>query len=759
MNGPWKQWIGSTVGTALAAWALALPSVSMAGTLEDELGRSESRIYAAPFLLAPGRSVWDYSLEARLERLDYHRVRGRRPTAPGEYFWGHDVFWIFRRAHRRGGEDLPAELVGLRLGEGGEILGWRGDPDAAEGADDGELRAWLEPELLAESLTEDRAPRRLIDLDAVPEHVWRSVLAAEDARFFEHAGLDARSLARALLANARAGRVTQGGSTITQQLIKNRDLTSRRSLSRKASEAVRALALEAEYDKREILQTYLNQVYLGHVGGVAVHGLGTAARAYFAKPARRLTLPEAALLAAIIQGPNRLSPVRHADRVRQRRDWVLSRLEELGWATPEAAAAARREAISLRVQEPSPPIAPHFRAWVAALAEDAAPRRVAKGRGVVVESTLDPILQELAEDAVGTWLGELRRRHPSLRDAPLQAALVAVEPATGAVLAYVGGDPAGPRGGFDRARNARRQPGSAVKPLLLLEAFETCGGRDPLHPASRVADEPLRLDLPSGPWSPVNSDGRFHGVVSVREALRQSLNVPFVRIARWCGLGRTARRLRRAGLDVPRDPPPAFALGAVETSPLELAGAYTVFAQLGRAARPQAIERLERPGGRRLRRFADNGRRVSDPATAYLIRDLMLGAVRDGTARGAAADGLDVAAKTGTTSERRDAWLAGHAGGLVTVVWVGRDDDRPLDLTGSAAAAPLWKRFMESAVPARPPHPVDRPEGVVSLWVDPETGLLVRRGHRRATPELFSERARPPRDRFWRRDEPVPVVR
>ena len=710
-----------------------------AGNLDDELGRSESRIYAAPFELAPGRSVWDYALEDRLKRLDYTRVRGRRPNAPGEFFWGNEVFWIFRRAHRLDGEEHPAELLGLPLGDGGMILGVQSDGE-------GDAKPWLEPELLSETLEGDRAPRRRLALDAVPEYVWRSVLAAEDARFFEHSGLDARSLARALLANARAGKVTQGGSTITQQLIKNRDLTPERSLSRKASEAIRSLALEAEYDKREILETYLNQVYLGHIGGLAIHGFGTAARAYFSKSAKDLTLAEATLLAAMIQGPNRLSPERHPERAQKRRDWVLSRLEELQWASPKALGEARRQAVKLRIQQPAPQIAPHFRAWTAALVEDVSPRRKSKGRGVVVETELDPWLQELAEDTVQQWLSELRRRHRSLRDAPLSAALVALDPETGAVLAYVGGDPAGPRGGFDRVRSARRQPGSAVKPLLLLEAFETCGTHDPLYPASRVADEKLRLDLPSGPWLPANSDGRFRGVVTVREALRESLNVPFVRIARWCGLERTARRLRRAGLEIPKDPPPAFALGAVETSPLGLARAYTVFANLGAATRPRAIRRIERPGGRRLHRFKVESQRVSDPETAFLIRDLMLGAAREGTARSAAIEGFEVAAKTGTTSERRDAWLAGHAGGLVTVVWVGRDDAKPLDLTGTLAAAPLWKRFMARAIKARPPYRVQRPDGVVSLTVDSKTGLLVRRTHRRATAELFHRDARPPRE-------------
>ncbi len=729
---------------------LLLPVTAAAAGLEDELGRSEVRVLSAAFDLVPGRTVWDYALEERLKRLDYRRMR-RRPEAPGEYFWGNEVFWIYRRAHRLGGDEHSAELFGLELGVGGEITGYRSTLGE-------ETAAWLEPELLAESLAGDRAPRRPIALDELPEHVWRAVLAAEDARFFEHGGVDARSLARALLANAKAGRVTQGGSTITQQLIKNRDLTPERSFSRKASEGLRALALEAEYDKREILEAYLNQVYLGHVGGLAIHGLGAAAEAYFSKPAERLDLAQAAVFAAMIQGPNRLSPERHPERVRKRRDWVLSRLEELGWAEPEALAEARRQGIELRLERPGAPIGRHFLGWVASQVEDVASRRLAKGRGVVVEATLDPYLQTVAEEAVRSRLAELRRRHRSLREAPLSAALVALDPRTGDVLAYVGGDPSRSTGGFDRARNARRQPGSTIKPLLLLEAFEACGRRQPLYPASRVADQPLRLDLPSGPWEPVNSDGEFRGIVDVRDSLRRSLNVPFVRIARWCGFGSTAARMRRAGLEIPAEPPPAFALGAIEASPLELARAYTAIAALGRSVAPRPFRRLERPGGRKLQGFKIREKRVTSAETAFLIHDLLLDAARDGTAGRAAIRDLVVAAKTGTSSERRDAWLAGYSEGVVAVVWVGRDDAKPLGLTGSGAAAPLWKAFMERAVRARPPNPMTRPEGIVSHWVDSETGLRVRPSNRHARAEIFRRGAVPRRDRFWRADEGVPVI-
>ncbi|MDA8016092.1 MAG: transglycosylase domain-containing protein [Thermoanaerobaculia bacterium] len=720
--------------------------------LLDELGRSETRVWSEPFTPGIGGSVEGYRLAERLDRIGYQRVH-ERPEHAGQYFWGHDVFWIFRRSHRVEGVQLPEVLFALELDRhrDGRVSGFR--------SADGERldRApRLEPELLAESLDGDRAVRHPLRFDSLPEHVWRPLLAAEDSRFFDHPGLDGKSLARALLANLRAGKTVQGGSTITQQLVKNRELTPKRTLGRKVSEAVRTLAVEAEYSKREILETYLATVYLGHVDGLAVHGYGTAARAYFGRDATELDLVQSATLAAMIQAPNRLDPERRPDAVKTRRDWVLGRLGELGWASADEIARARRQPVRLTRREPRKPPARLFMAWLREEASNEAPVRLEKGRGVVVESTLDPLLQEQAEKAVADHLHRLRRQHRSLRNAPLQAALVTLDARNGAVLAHVGGDPRKAEG-FDRVRKARRQPGSAIKPLLLLEAFDDCGG-EPLHPATRVADEPLRLELPSGPWEPSNSDDRFRGAVSIRLALRHSLNVPFVRVVEHCGRTDTASALRRAGLQLPEPVPPSFALGAVETSPLQLARAYTSL-QAGRSLEPRPWRRMERPGGRRLGWEGVDDVRVASEEAAFLVRHLLTDVADLGTASTARIDDVEVAAKTGTTSDRRDAWLAGLAHGLVTVVWVGRDDDQPHGLTGSVAAAPLWRDYMEHAVRLRPPLEPRRPPGIEVRWVDPRTGLRVGRGHSRAEPELFRKGVKPRRKRWWRKDPPTEVIR
>jgi len=740
---------------AVLAVATALPALAL--PLEVKLGRNETRVLSAPVAVVPGLTADEQALDLRLERLGYQRVHDR-PTRAGEYFHGRDVYWFFRRACHAGGSDHGEELIGLQLDADGRVAGRRErERERTRSFEVGDV--WLEPEVLAESLDGRRADRVPVRLDRLPERVWRPVLAAEDARFFEHGALDPRGIARALVGNLRRGRIAQGGSTITQQLVKNRDLSPARSLGRKASEAARAIALESEHGKEEILQAYLNAVYLGHVDGIALHGLGTAARAYFDKPAERLDLAEAAALAAMIQGPNRLSPAEHAAALRQRRDWVLSRMEELRWATPQEVAAARAAPVTTRPRAPRVSAPRHLTAWIAGDVRRREGERVEQGRGFLIETTLDPLLQEHAESVVAAGLDGLRRRHPALGRGNLSAALVALDAHSGAVLAHVGGDPRKTGDAFDRVRLAERQPGSIVKPFVALEALQGCGDQTPLTASSRILDAPLRLDLPGGVWEPDNADERFGGPVSLREALAESRNVPLVRVARHCGFDAVAATLREVGLKLPAAAPPSFVLGSVEATPLSVARAYTVLATPGRRLEPFAWTHIETSSGGALARQRPESRKVADPAAAYLVRDLLRSAVEEGTAGPGALRGVDVAAKTGTSSGRRDAWFAGQAGSVVAVVWVGLDDGAPLGLGGGTAAGPLWHDFMARAVATRPPLEPARPRGVVSMWVEERTGLLVRDERPGARPELFLQGTLPPRKRWWRIDHPQPPIR
>jgi len=749
-----------STGLFLAVALSGQPSDAAApNRLEMEQGRSETRVLSAPYRIRPGQTVADLELLERLSIRQYTRVR-QRPEQPGEFFYGNDVFWIYRRAHRTGGVAYPPSLIGLALnGKPGMIVGLR-DLEGRVSTIPAPDGPWLEPVLLSESLSGDRAARRLLDLDTIPEHVWRPLLAIEDSRFFQHGGLDSRAIARAARANAKENAIAQGGSTLTQQLIKNRDLSPKQTLGRKVSEAFRALMLEVTYSKREILQAYLNQVYLGHMDGLAIHGYGAGARAYFSKEAGDLNLAEAALLAAIVQGPNRLHPARHPERARERRNLVLSRMEAEGWAEAGEVQAARNSSLGLkpvtvRAQGPR-----YFLSYAAAVTAERTGSRLEKGRGVRVETTLDPLLQRRAEEAVNRGLEQLKASNRRLRAGGLSAALVALHAETGEVLAYVGGDPSSTTDRFDRARNGRRQPGSAVKPFVLLEALDECGDEQPMTLSTRVADQPLTIDLPSGPWKPENHDRAFKGNINLRIAMAESRNVPLVRIARQCGMEAVADRFRKAGLPVPDPAPPSFVLGSVETTPLELARAYTVLATPGKRMEPRAIRRVEQPGGGPLVNTRKQSHRVVRPASAWLVQNTLRTAVESGTARAGALGDLPVAAKTGSSSRLRDAWFAGSAGPVVTVVWVGRDGDEPLGVSGSRAAGPIWKDFMEAAVKAYPgAEEQEPPVNIVMRHVDRRTGLLVRERNPRAVLEYFRRGVLPPRDRFFRRDRPVPTVR
>ncbi len=695
-----------TASTWLLLSAFSVPCLP-SNPLDLDLGRNQVRVMADPVTLEPGDSIFEWSLVERLLAMGYRRVRGRQPGEPGEFFWGFDSFQIYLRDHLADGRVEAARLWSLDLDrETGVILAISETDDRRER---NRKRVVLEAAVVAEALDESRAPRVPVHLVSLPEHVWRCVLAIEDARFFDHPGVDARSVARAAVANVVGGGVSQGGSTITQQLIKNRDLSPKRTMGRKASEAVRALALEADYSKEEILEAYLDTTYFGHVEGRVIHGLGTASQAFFSKSARDLDLAEAALLAGMIQGPNGLSPIRNPERSLARQRQVLERMEQLGWSSPSEVRDARAAGLPrLRITPPAAELAPATRLWIASVVAEHAAARLDEDRGVVVESSLDAALQRSAEMIVAEWGRRLAGRG--------QIALVAVDAQSGGVLAHVGGIP-GSGGEFDRVRSAARQPGSTLKPFVLLEALEGCGKREPLTLASRVSDRALRLDLPSGPWEPRNPDGRNRDVVTVRQALVESLNLPFVRIGQWCGFESTADRMRRAGFTLSAATPPAFVLGAVEQRPLDLAMAYTTFEAKGEASPPRIVFRLRTPSGSGLARLRSDGRRVASEPSSWLVREALRSSTSAADLLGADLSAAGAWGKTGTSSDGRDAWYAGGLGGVVAVVWVGRDDGLPAAVSGAGSAAPVWRDFMRARARLRPVRRDPRPRRIFEAGV------------------------------------------
>src|SRR5581483_1151269 len=413
------------------------------------------------------------------------------------------------------------------------------------------------------ALNEERVPVALRDM---PRHLVDAVLAVEDQRFFQHHGLDPRRIAGAMFANVRARGIAEGGSTITQQLAKNLYLSASRTPIRKIREAALATALELRHSKQEILEAYLNEAYFGQDGPAAIRGVGAASRYYFGKSVRHVSLAEAALLAGMIRAPNRLAPTRHAEEARDRRDLVLALMAAQGRIDSATAARARRARIPTRAHPAAVIDARYFRDFVA---RDVA-RRIPP-RGTAIYTTLDAALQRSAVRAVRDGLARIGR--PAA-----QAALVAIDPRTGDVLAMVGGRNYDVSQ-YNRAAYALRQPGSAFKPLVALAALEAGrDGKPAFTLASRVQDEPLSVPTPQGPWQPVDYDGTYRGEVTFREALEQSLNVPFARIGLAIGPERIVTTARRLGITSPLRAVPSIALGSNEVSLLELVRAYGVFA-------------------------------------------------------------------------------------------------------------------------------------------------------------------------------------
>ncbi|WP_233245659.1 transglycosylase domain-containing protein [Marinicauda salina] len=514
-----------------------------------------------------------------------------------------------------------------------------------------------------------------ITADDLPETLVEAVLAVEDRRFYDHHGVDLRGTARALIANIRAGRVVQGGSTITQQLAKNLFLTPERSYRRKAREMLLALELERRYSKDEILALYLNRVYFG----AGAWGADAAARRYFGKPADNLTLGEAALLAGLLKAPSRYSPTNDARRAAVRATVVLDLMHASGRITEDERIAAAQTPIRVS-RGASSPGAGWFADWAAAEVRE----RVTDYDGdLVVRTTLDVDAQRAAEDALAAGLAD-----PELARGAETGALVALD-LSGGVVAMVGGrDYASSP--YNRAVSARRQPGSAFKPFVYAAAFESG-----YEPNDRFFDGPIAY----GDWSPQNYGDTYEGEMSLERAFARSSNVIAVQLAEATGRHYVQRAARRLGIESPLQPTRSLALGAYEVTPLELASAYAPFANGGRSVAVHAIESIETTDGRVLwRREPAPGRTIIASRVIADMNRLFDAAGRYGTARGAQVPGRQVRGKTGTTNDFRDAWFAGWSEGLVAAVWTGNDDGSPTDhAVGGAGPARIFADFMGSA--------------------------------------------------------------
>ncbi|MDH3518825.1 MAG: PBP1A family penicillin-binding protein [Myxococcales bacterium] len=698
--------------------------------------RLPSRVYSAPTILYPGLDWKLVDLRGSFERLGYRAASETRDLPPGQYVWGENRVRVHLRAFEHPSRPEPSRDVVLRL-RGSSIAQIRAMPDGTElGA------ILLEPEELGAYYGPNRQQRELVRLDELPRHLLDAVLAVEDQRFESHGGIDLRRIAGAMLANLRAGSIRQGGSTLTQQLVKNFFLTPERTYRRKLQEALMALLVEARYDKPAILESYLNEIYLGQRGATQIHGVGEAARLYFGKSASRLSVAESGLLAAIIQSPNGTSPYRDPERATRRRDLVLELMFDQRRIDAASYEKARQEPLRLASITPEQGDTRYFLDLLHRQLADHYPSEVLTVEGLHIYSTLDHRLQSLAAMSLSEGIAALERRFPALRsDDParaLQGCLVALRPQTGELLALVGGRDYRVSQ-FDRCTQARRQPGSVFKPFVYIAALEPVDGGPLVTLSSFLDDSPLEIDSRNGPWAPKNHDDRFHESVTVREALENSYNVATARLAQEIGIKRVVRVAQRLGIESRLPAVPSLALGTAEVTPLEIARAYATLASGGIRPEIESIEDVVDRSGAVLERRRLQFERVLDAGTAYLATNLLEGVAERGTAASVRAGGLrgPIAAKTGTTDEERDLWFVGFTPDLVAVVWLGFDEPRSVGLSGSGGALPIWRRFVEGATGGVIRGAFLRPPDVQRVAIEPSTGALALAGCPERREEYF----------------------
>ena len=695
-----------------------------------------SKIYSDSFILYPGQDIEGIRLVDRLTRLGYREVRSL-PESQGEFHLDSEMVQISLHDFSypdQEFEGFPIQMA-LRQGKITEIKDQREDRSLAF--------VEIEPELIAAIYNGTWEERDLIRLEDVSSHLVSAVLAVEDSRFYEHIGFDPRSVARAIWVNLKRGGIVQGGSTLTQQLVKNFYLYQERTLVRKVNEAMMALLLEMQYSKDEILEAYLNEIYMGQNGMMGIYGMGEAARFYFGKSPLYLTLGESALLAGVINSPNLFSPFDHPERAAERKTHVLERMRKLNMIPHGPFLQAMREEISDYSPIAQRREAPYFIDFVRQELEKNYHPSVLASEGLRIFTSLDMQFQKKAEESLQGGLSRLERRYPALlREEPsdqLQGSVLVLQPQTGYIKAMVGGRDYSETQ-FNRVTQARRQPGSLFKLFVYAAAISQgpSSGGSHYTAASLLDDSPLILVSGGTTWRPQNYDRTFHGPVTLRTAVEKSLNVATAKLAQEIGIDRVADIAEASGINSSLARVPSLALGTSEVVPLEMATAYGTIANGGVRVDPMAIKEVVDSEGKVLERKTLEMSQVFTPQQAYLLTNLLTGVVENGTAKSLGHSGLTIpiAGKTGTSSNYRDAWFVGYTPDLLSLVWVGFDQEGPakktgagedsetVHLTGSQAAIPIWTDLMTDITRGIPSEEFIIPPGIIFKEIDPSTGLL-----------------------------------
>lgn len=689
-------------GLVFGAWYLKGLEDTVTEKFEKPFLSFPSKIYSDSYLLYVGINVRIDDLTEKLRRLGYFESSAP-PKRKGEYrvvgpsaveIFLHD--FDFPTEHRQG--------VPVRIALQGSMIARI--ENLVTGKDLFDLE--LEPELVTGLYERIWQERKLVKLPDVPPLLVKAILAVEDERFYSHNGIDPIGIMRAMWVNFRSMSFQQGGSTLTQQLMKNFFLSDERTLSRKIPEAIMALIAERKYPKETILQNYLNEIYLGQKGSQGIFGVSEAAQFYFAKPLSDLTVAESALLAGLIRAPNRLSPYRSTDAATKRRNVVLAKLLDDRIITRKQYDTAVGEKLPDRALVKVTNDAPFYVDYLRRELDENYSNAVLTKEGLRIFSSLDLQLQRKAERALVEGLKKLEETHPALRrkgeNDSLEGAIIVIRPQTGEIKAMVGGRNY-QKSQFNRVFQAKRQPGSIFKPFVYLAAL-MYGGQSGVRytPETVINDSQFTWNYDGKEWQPNNYNNEYFGAVTFRRALESSLNSATGRVAQDVGIRRIRDVARRLGIQSPLPAVPSLALGAAEVTPLEVAVAFSTIANGGVRTRPLAVKLVMGQNAQPLEKRDVRVEQVINPQLAHMMNYILKGVLDRGTATAARRMGFTrpAAGKTGTTNDYKDAWFVGYTPDLLAVVWVGFDGQSKLNLSGADAALPIWTAFMKSATASMP---------------------------------------------------------
>jgi penicillin-binding protein 1B len=676
-----------------------------------------ARVYARPLELYVGAPYSRNQVLSELKLLGYRNKK--QLSTPGSYNASRSVIAVNKRAFEfwDGIDDSRPLRITFNANEVTRIT-------SSDGSASDLVR--FDPLYIGGIYPEHAEDRILLKLEEVPELLINGLISVEDKNFHQHYGVSPKSIARAMFSNIKAGKSVQGGSTLTQQLVKNFFLSNERTLKRKLNEALMSVLLELHYDKPEILQAYLNEIYLGQAGKRAIHGFGLASHFYFERPLTELDLPKIALLIGMVKGPSVYNPRRNPKNATSRRNLVIDIMQQDGLITAQQAAQAKQARLGVTGKAPvGTSRFPAFMQLLKAQLKQDYEQQDLETEGLKVFSTLDPLAQEAAETSLGKRLSAIEKDRKLKRNT-LQGAVIMTSSHNGEVLAMVGGREAR-YSGFNRALNARRQVGSILKPAIYATAYAQYQRYSMLTP---IDDSPLQVRSANDQlWQPKNYDGKYHGLVPLYSSLAHSYNVSTARLGLNLGLENVFTTLYQLGVTRQLPPYPSVLLGAAELTPLEVAGMYQTLAANGFQTPVRAIRDVLDSENNALQRYPIRLQQVLDPAVAYLTNASLIEVMRNGTGKSfywQFPDSMVVAGKTGTTNELRDSWFAGFSNDKLAVVWVGNDDNRPIKLTGSNGALRVWTDMMKkTGIQSLRLNP---PENVEFKWIEQSSGLLSAKG-------------------------------